>query len=355
MTKISAKCQAELEEQGLIDDQLGPTHKWRRWAIRWAPRSLGLFILLLLAFVGVDYVAAIQSLRHVRIDFLIPGLIIFFLGALGSLATWMLTASFLRLGYKRQISYVRIYLVGLFAGLGVPQGAATLARLAVVAADKRSVPRGLVAIGVERVIQTTVIVAFLLVSSVYLAALTLEALKWLIMGVGVLIAGALLLVLASRMRLTASLGRRLGSHRRIRTFVEEFKTGVREARQIPPVRLAVIWATAMVAASLTVTALFLASRALDLHISFVVMMAAWATVGLTNLLPISINGLGPREGILTAAVAGVGLNSEGGVALGLLWFFMQAATRLVAGLAYFTVLRVNREPIQIEASGTGLE
>ena len=104
---------------------------------------------------------------------------------------------------------------------------------------------------------------------------------------------------------------------------------------------------ALISALLTLTALYMTSRALDIQIHFMTLMAAWGAVSLAGLFPISINGLGPREGILTAAVAGAGLNSEGGVALGLLWFFMQTATRLAAGLAWLTVLRRSRsEPLE---------
>ena len=156
-----------------------------------------------------------------------------------------------------------------------------------------------------------------------------------------------------RMGLTRRLGRQLMSYGRARSFIEEIEAALRELRHMPARQLAGILGVALLAALSTVTVLFLSSRALDMQIHYVVLMAAWAAVALTNLLPISINGLGPREGILAAAVAGAGFNSEGGVALGLLWFFMQAVTRLIAGLVYFTVLHTNREPIQDEKSGNG--
>jgi uncharacterized membrane protein YbhN (UPF0104 family) len=246
-------------------------------------------------------------------------------------------------GYARVISHIRVYLVGWFAGLGVPEGAASLGRLAIIAADKRSVPRGLVASLLERTIQATVAVALLVVSSVYLSSLTFDTLKWLLLACGILAVVALAFIFASRVRLSRRPGRWLSSRRRLRVFVEELRSAVREVRHMEPGKLAAITAVALLSALLTVTALYLASRALDIHIRYMVLMTAWAAVGLTGLLPISINGLGPREGILTAAVAGAGLNSEGGVALGLLWFFMQAVTRMAAGLAWLTVLRSPRE------------
>ena len=62
---------------------------------------------------------------------------------------------------------------------------------------------------------------------------------------------------------------------------------------------------------------------------------AISAVSLTVLFPISINGLGPREGILAAAVAGAGFNSEAGAALGPFWFAMQLVTRLAATASRF--------------------
>jgi len=342
------KREAQVEQVPSIASSRGPTHAWRRQLIRWSPRSIGILVLILLAFFGVDFGAGLRSLGHARPEIVALAMGVFCLGVLGRMATWVLLASSLKLGYQRAISYVRVFLVSWFAGLGIPRGAASLTRLAVIAADKRSVGRGMVAVGVEQAMQAATIVILLLFSSIYLSAFSIDGLRWLLLGVGVLAAGTLLLTLAARLRPIRSLRRRLGSHRRVRSFMDETKGAVTEARHMPPHRLAGILGVALVAALLTVTALFISSRALDLHINFVVLMAAWAAVGLTGLLPISINGLGPREGILTAAVAGAGLNSEGGIALGLLWFFMQAATRLIAGLTYFTVLHANREPFRDE-------
>ena len=331
-----------------IDTDGGPRRSRLRWLFRWAPRGAGLLVLLLLAFLGVDFAAGIRSLGHAEPKFLIPGFVVFCIGVMARTWTWVVIASALRLGYERTISHIRVYLVGMFAGIGVPQGAASLTRLAIIAADKRSVGRGVVAVGVERGVQAMVMAVLLLFSAIYLSALSTEALKWFLLGVGVVAGGVALSFLAVKFGLAISPVRPFARHRRVRKVIEEAKDGIKEARRLPRRTLASIAGVAFMAALLTVTSLFLAARSLDLGISFVVLMAAWSAVGIAGLLPISINGLGPREGIMTAAVAGAGFNSEGGVALGLLWFFMQTATRLMAGLTYFTILHQNREPIDNE-------
>ena len=328
--------------------QPGSTRNWGRKLLRWSPRVLGILVLVLLAFLGVDIVGGLKSLWHVRLEYLFPAVAVFCLGVLGRMATWVLVASSLKLGYSRVISYVRVFLFGWYAGLGIPQGAASLTRLAVIAADNRSVGRGLVAVGVERVTQAAVMLALLVVSSIYMSSFTYDALKWLVVGIAMVAGLALVLGVATRVGATRSLARRLGSHRKVRSFTEAIVASVTELRHMSIRRLACILGMAILAALLTVTALYLSSRSLDIQIHYVVLITAWAVVGLTSLLPISINGLGPREGILTAAVAGVGLDSEGGVALGLLWFLTQAMTRLVAGAAWFTVLHARREPDQAD-------
>ena len=333
----------------------GSTHAWRRRLLRWAPRSIGIFILLLLGFLGVDFAAGIKSLGHVRPEFLIPAVGVFCLAVLGRMATWVLIACSLKLGYRRVTSYVRAFVIGWFAGIGVPQGTASFARIVVIAADKRSVGRSVVAVVAERLLQVSVALALLLISSVYLSALSMEVLTWLVVGIAIVLIGGLTITAAVKVGLTRPLSRRLMSYNRIRSFSGEIKDAVSELRGMSVPRLAGILGVILLASMLTVTSLFLATRALDIHIHYVVLIAAWAAVALSGLLPISINGLGPREGILTAAVAGAGFSSEGGVALGLLWFFMQAVTRLTAGLVWLTVLRTAEEDtsseIEVESSG----
>ncbi len=334
--------QADIHEV-VSGSQRSSTHIWRRRILRWAPRGLGILILVLLAFVGVDIKAGLKLLGHLRVEYLVPAIAVFCLAVLGRMTTWVVVASALDVGYRKAISHARVFLVGWFAGLGIPQGAAPLTRLAVIGADKRSVGRGVVAVGVERLLQVAVALVLGLLSLAYLSAFSLEVLVWVAVGIGVVAAGGLATTVAVRSGLTRPLGNRIRSYRRVRTFREEIKMAAVELRHMSIWRLMSFLGIALVAGLLTVTALFLASRALDIHIDFVVLMAAWGAVSLSGLLPISINGLGPREGILTAAIAGAGLSSEGGVALGLLWFFLQAGTRLLAGLSWFTVLHSLRE------------
>lgn len=57
-------------------------------------------------------------------------------------------------------------------------------------------------------------------------------------------------------------------------------------------------------------------------------------VALASTLPLSVNGVGVREGGLALLLAEDGLTEEQGVALGLLWFSITLASGLIGGLAF---------------------
>ena len=57
-------------------------------------------------------------------------------------------------------------------------------------------------------------------------------------------------------------------------------------------------------------------------------------VSLLAMLPLSLNGLGVREGSLVLLLAPYGVAAPAAVALGLAWFAMTLALGLVGGLVY---------------------
>ena len=262
----------------VTDSQPSSTHSCRRMILRWAPRGLGILILVLLAFLGVDIKAGLKLLGHLRIEYLIPAIVVFCLDILGRIINWIVVSSALDVGYRRAMSHARVFLVGWFAGLGIPQGAAPLTRLAVIAADKRSVGRGVVAVGVERLLQVAVALVLGLLSLAYLSAFSLEVLVWLAVGIGIVAIGGLAITTAVRYGLMGPLGNRIWSYKRVRTLAEEIKAAMIELRHMSIWRLISLLGIALSAGLLTVTALYLASRALDIHIDFVVLMAAWGAV-----------------------------------------------------------------------------
>ena len=304
-----------------------------RRILPWFIRSLGLLVLVALAALGVDIIGAMELMFEARPAYLLPAFLVFCMALFMRMIVWLILARWLRLGYRRQRSYVRLYLIGWSAGLGLPVGASPLARAAVLASDKRSVGRGVIADILDRLLQVATFGVLLIASAAYLSTESTRVL----LGVGIgaaVIAGAIPLALAGAW-LVRPLIRRILAYHWMETFTEDVSAALKEVRRAQPTQVAGLLLLAMIPSLLSVTALLLTSRALEVPLSFPVLMAASAAVGLATLLPISINGLGPREGIFAAAVAGAGFSSEAGVALGLLWFAMATVTRLAAAASWF--------------------
>lgn len=86
----------------------------------------------------------------------------------------------------------------------------------------------------------------------------------------------------------------------------------------------------------------------DLPVSF--WFAAVPLVALAMVLPISIGGVGVREGGLAVLLAPYGVPSEKAVAIGLLWFLMSIVCGLIGGMMFLA----DRHPIpSADAPGEG--
>lgn len=88
----------------------------------------------------------------------------------------------------------------------------------------------------------------------------------------------------------------------------------------------------------------------DLPVSF--WFAAVPLVALAMVLPISIGGVGVREGGLAVLLAPHGVRSETAVAIGLLWFLTSIVCGLIGGLMFLA----DRHPIpSVDAPGDGAD
>lgn len=85
-------------------------------------------------------------------------------------------------------------------------------------------------------------------------------------------------------------------------------------------------------------------QSIGLDIPLQAYFIAVPAVALMTALPLSINGLGIREGGLAIVLGGYGVSNEMGVTLGLMWFVVVMISGLIGGLAYM-----------FEPSGQGLD
>ena len=75
-------------------------------------------------------------------------------------------------------------------------------------------------------------------------------------------------------------------------------------------------------------------RALDLNVPFSFALIVYPLVGTFAAIPISLNGLGLREGGYVVLLSAIGIGTEKGIAFGILLFLIVACDSLVGGILY---------------------
>jgi hypothetical protein len=90
-------------------------------------------------------------------------------------------------------------------------------------------------------------------------------------------------------------------------------------------------------------------RALNLAIPFSYCLIVYPLVGTFAAIPISLNGLGLREGGYIFLLGLIGITTENGVAFGLLLFIIVALDSLVGGIVF--LLKKSSAPAPIAAEG----
>jgi len=95
----------------------------------------------------------------------------------------------------------------------------------------------------------------------------------------------------------------------------------------------------------------LVARALGVTLPLSVWFAVVPLVALAMVLPVSIGGVGIREGGLAFLLAPSGVAREQAVAIGLLWFLSTILAGLIGGLLFLLDRTPNHQPQAGEASG----
>ena len=75
-------------------------------------------------------------------------------------------------------------------------------------------------------------------------------------------------------------------------------------------------------------------RALDLNVPFSFALIVYPLVGTFSAIPISLNGLGLREGGYVVLLSVIGIGTEKGIAFGILLFLVVACDSLIGGIMY---------------------
>ena len=151
-----------------------------------------------------------------------------------------------------------------------------------------------------------------------------------------------LLVAASNPRV----GQRLAGNESWLRFVGAVHLGLDRFRRQPGA-VAEVLAVSFVYQAAVVFSVFLGAKALDIPVSWSAVLAVVPAVAILQVLPISISGLGVREGALVLFLAHVqlGVRAEEAIALGLLFYGLNLAASLLGAPAF----AVGARPARVHA------
>ncbi|HTM07523.1 MAG TPA: lysylphosphatidylglycerol synthase transmembrane domain-containing protein [Verrucomicrobiae bacterium] len=92
----------------------------------------------------------------------------------------------------------------------------------------------------------------------------------------------------------------------------------------------------------------LIGRALDFDLPFSYALIIYPLVGTFSALPVSLNGIGLREGGYLFLLTRIGVSSEKAIAFGLLWFIVVALDSLIGGLIFILKKKPEAAAVAIE-------
>lgn len=268
------------------------------------------------------------------IEWLLGALAVTFVGIVLSAVRWQRVLAALELP-TRVRSLVSHQLAGVFVGNFLPSTiGGDVLRVSRLSASSGRGPDSFASVVLER------LTGWLVLPVISLAALALNpALLHLglaskaavAVSIGTLVLLVVVLVLASSPRL----GVRLEGHEGVRRFLHAVHVGLVRFRRNPGLAFEVLVA-GFVYQLAVVLAAFLAGHALGLDVGWTAMMAFMPAVAILQVLPVTIGGLGVREGafVLFLSRSGLGVATDQAIALGLVLYGVNLLVSLAGAPAF---------------------
>lgn len=276
------------------------------------------------------------------LEWLAAALVVTFLGIVLSAVRWQRVLAALDVP-SRMSSLVAHQFAGVFVGNFLPSTiGGDVLRVARLTAGNGRGPDSFASVVLERLtgwIVLPVITLAALALNPGLLRLGLASQAALAVSIGTLVLLAVVVTVASGDRL----GRRLADHDGLLRFLNAVHLGLVRFRKRPGLAFEVLVA-GFVYQLAVVLAAFLASEALGLDVGWTAMMAFMPAVAILQVLPVTIGGLGVREGafVLFLSRGGLGVTSHQAIALGLLLY----AVNLVVSLAGAPAFAAGTRPEQ---------
>lgn len=140
------------------------------------------------------------------------------------------------------------------------------------------------------------------------------------------------------------LGRRLADNQSWLRFANAVHLGINRLRRHPGAAATLVL-TAVAYQLMGVLSAWIGSRALDINLSLAAAMAFVPVVLMAQVLPVSVSGIGLREGVLVLLLQPLGVPTAQAVAFGLLLYGMNLAVSLLGAPAF----AVGAKPVRATA------
>jgi uncharacterized membrane protein YbhN (UPF0104 family) len=269
-----------------------------------------------------DWSSLGHALAHARLGLWWAAAALFLASQAVSALRWQLLAK--PLGFRRGFGeYTRMYFVGMFFNLFLPTsvGGDVMRAWQLRAGDNRKL-HALLSVFIDRASGLFVLlclgVAGVLASPVELPPLIRNAVY--LTGLGALLGGIGAIA-------ATFFGQRYAKVRKLSAAINLYLKNPRLAVSSTLLSLVVQGAN--------VAVVWILSSALNLDVPLSYYIIAVPMVSLMTVLPVSLNGIGVREGGMVLFLAPLGVADATAVSLAVLWFMVFTAASLVGGVVYF--------------------
>lgn len=206
-----------------------------------------------------------------------------------------------------------------------------LLRVSRVSASNGNLPGSFASVVIERLSGFVVLPVFTLVALIAQPALLRlgpASRICLLLSGGTLAVLVVILMVASNPR-----GRRLAENENWLRFAGAVHLGLEKLRQAPAAAATIVGIAVGYQATIVLAA-WMAAHALGIPLGWTAAMAFIPVVAMAQVLPISVNGLGLREGALVLLLTPLGVSTGQAVALGLLLYGVNLTVSLLGAPAF---------------------
>jgi len=307
--------------------------------------SFGMLAFLLTKFTSFHVSNLLPEWHASTLAWLLAALALTLVAVVVAAARWQRVADVLHL-HARLRTFVSQYLAGMFVSSVLPSTiGGDVVRVSRLGATTGDTPGSFASVVLERVSGWVVLPLLTLIGlAIHPSLLELGNASRIALFLSLGALGVLAVLLVAGM--SPRLGGRLAHNEGWTRFIGAVHLGMERFRKEPLAVLAVLGVSFAYQLTLVVAAWML-GHALGINIGITVLLAFMPAVAMAQVLPISIGGLGLREGALVLFLHPLGVSIEHAVAFGLLIYGINLAVSLLGAPAF--AVGSGRRPVQAAA------